>query len=328
MKSSEKILLGAVGLLVGGLGLQYGWNELQSLYETRRDRIAAIEEEISGKKMVIFQGERALRKMSAWEAAALPAEVERADSLYQSWLLGVVKNAKLTQATVDPGRAVTVARTTRERKREEVYQALPFTLRARGTLEQLTRFLYDFHRAPHLQQVKRISAKPVEPPGTLDLQMVVEALALPGADRVDRLAEGNSDRLAGTTVDDFVKPITQRNLFAPYVAPPPPPPPRPPVVAEAPRPAPPRPPSFDEAKFAVVTGVVQVDDAAEAWILVRTSGKTLRLRAGESFEIGQAKGKITEVGSEDLVVEFADGRRLVGVGESLREGVKLGEGDL
>lgn len=325
MKSSEKTLLGVVGVLVLGFGLQYAWGRLNSLFDARNSKIDAALNEIETKKLAILEGERATRKLAAWEAAALPADQERADALYQAWLLGVVKNAKLTQATVDPGRAITITRTTKDRKREVVYQALPFTLRARGNLEQLTRFLYEFHLAPHLQQVRRISAKPVDPPGTLDLQLAVEALSLPGASRVDSLAEGTSDRLANTTADDFVKPITKRNLFAAYVPPPPPPPVRPTVV-ETPRPPTPPPPpkpTFDEAKYAVVTGVVEVDGTYEAWILARTSGKTLRLRAGDDFTIGQAKGKIAEVGLYDLVVEFADGRRLVAVGDSLRDGEKL-----
>jgi hypothetical protein len=61
---------------------------------------------------------------------------------------------------------------------------------------------------------------------------------------------------------------------------------------------------FDDAKQTFLTGLVQ-DSEREAWMNVRTRGETLRLRVGDSFEIGSVKGKVLELNSRAAVLEVA-----------------------
>jgi hypothetical protein len=84
------------------------------------------------------------------------------------------------------------------------------------------------------------------------------------------------------------------------------------TVTDPPPPGPPPPPepkklAFDDAKFTVLTAVVDVDGDSEVWLAIRPRGQTLRLRKGEEFEIGSVKGVVAQIGLTDFVFT-ADGK--------------------
>ncbi|KAA1259420.1 hypothetical protein LF1_19520 [Rubripirellula obstinata] len=89
---------------------------------------------------------------------------------------------------------------------------------------------------------------------------------------------------------------TQQKLTINIVDPPPPPKPEPLKL------------KFDDAKQTVLTGLVQGRGEWTAWLNVRTRDKTLKLRVGDSFEIGSVKGKVVEVSAKSAVLE-ADGQK-------------------
>src|SRR6056297_2158367 len=67
-------------------------------------------------------------------------------------------------------------------------------------------------------------------------------------------------------------------------------------------------PEFDHARQTVLTALLTGGDDWEAWMNVRTSGKTLKLREGDRFEIGTVKGKVVEVTPKFVVIEVDDRR--------------------
>lgn len=81
----------------------------------------------------------------------------------------------------------------------------------------------------------------------------------------------------------------------------------------------PEPAAFDEAKQTVLTALTQSKGEWTAWLHVRTSGETLYLREGDTFEVGQLSGKVVEVNSSYAVLEY-EGDRFV-----LRHDVTLAE---
>lgn len=89
---------------------------------------------------------------------------------------------------------------------------------------------------------------------------------------------------------------TEQRLTINMIDPPPPPKPVPPKL------------KFDDAKQTVLTGLVQGRGEWTAWLNVRTRDKTLKLRVGDSFEIGSVKGKVVDVSAKSAVLE-ADGQR-------------------
>lgn len=72
----------------------------------------------------------------------------------------------------------------------------------------------------------------------------------------------------------------------------------------------PEPTEFDEAKQTVLTGLTQSKGEWTAWLHVRTRGEILYLREGDTFEVGQIRGKVVEVTHSHAVLEH-DGERIV-----------------
>jgi hypothetical protein len=80
------------------------------------------------------------------------------------------------------------------------------------------------------------------------------------------------------------------------------------VDPPAPEPEPPPKLAFDDATQTVLTALVQGRDEWTAWMHVRTRDQTLKLRVGDSFEIGSLKGKVVEVTPRFVMLEI-DGKQ-------------------
>lgn len=66
--------------------------------------------------------------------------------------------------------------------------------------------------------------------------------------------------------------------------------------------------AFDEAKQAVLTGLVGRQGEWIAWVNLRTKGEIVKLKAGDPFEIGSLKGTVMEVNERFAVLEVDDRR--------------------
>jgi hypothetical protein len=82
------------------------------------------------------------------------------------------------------------------------------------------------------------------------------------------------------------------------------------VVEPAPEEKAPEPPKFDEATQTYLTGLTQSRGRWMAMLHVRTRDETLKLVEGDTFEIGQLKGKVVEVTQKYAVLE-TDGETFV-----------------
>jgi hypothetical protein len=86
--------------------------------------------------------------------------------------------------------------------------------------------------------------------------------------------------------------------------------PKPPDVA-------PRKPSFDDAKYTVLTAVIDDSGTSEIWLNVRPKGEKRVLQVGDKFEIGSVKGEVSEIGVDDVLI-LVDGKlRRLEVGQTL-----------
>lgn len=329
LKKREKILAIATGGIVALAAIYWVLSSTSgstnfSLAELRR-QCEAKRTELE-KKQNLLRGQKAnAEKLAAWEKTSLPTRPEAARSTYQRWLRDSASKAKFRTTDIFSSEG---------QPRKGVYTIYPFRLEGRATLDQLTRFLYEFYTAPHLHQIRRLSLNPVEGGKEFDLAITIEAAALATADRADRLAEGRVARLGQPKVEDYVGVIVRRRmegdrfvdaagLFTPYSPPPPPvvarrdpPPPRP----DPPKPSePPKPPAFDHAKFAYVTAILQVDGRPQVWIDARTIGKQFKLSEGESFVVGESKGVVKRIGRHAVEIELDGKPRILTAGASLKE---------
>tara|TARA_R110002049_G_scaffold72490_2_gene187173 strand:+ start:199816 stop:200997 length:1182 start_codon:yes stop_codon:yes gene_type:complete len=127
-----------------------------------------------------------------------------------------------------------------------------------------------------------------------------------GTLRIDSDEKREFEILVRAIDDGYPKRTTEQKLTVRVVDPPPPPTPEPPK------------PKFDDATQTILTGLVQGRER-QAWLQVRTHGKTLKLRVGDKFEIGSVKGTVVGMTSDSVDLEI-EGRRL-----TLKQNGNLGE---
>jgi hypothetical protein len=286
----RKTILSAV-LIAMALFYAGDWllrNQFEGPLESRHRRTARLQDDIRSRQRDLEKARKAGKALDRFKAQSLPSNPEVARSLYQGWLLELVGQVGLTNPKVDSSEPL---------NRKGMYHQLSFSLRGRGTLKQLTHFLFEFYRADHLHQISSLSATPLQGTDELDLSVNIEALALAQADRKDRMSNRVSDRLASKKFDDY-QVIQQRNLFGVSV-------------------------SSDATQYTFLTAVSSVDGQLQAWFTIRTSDEILKLRAGETLEIGAFKATVSGITDDDVIIESEGERWLVTVGESLIEAAAL-----
>ncbi|MBN2579937.1 MAG: hypothetical protein JXB10_13190 [Pirellulales bacterium] len=305
LQKREKQLAIAAGALVAVMAAIYLWPSggasLSGLRALRDKRLL----EIAGKNRILAKSQRAKAQIAAWEKRALPSDPKLAGPLYQTWLRElVVERVKFRNANVDPIGAPS--------RRGSYYELLKYKVGGDADWEQLTRFLHEFYRAGHLHKIQHLQIRPKEKSSALNLTIDIEALSLPGLDRRDRLSAEPGDRLRLSSLAEYEKPIAGRKLFAAYT---PPAPERPPKIHKEP---PPKPPEFDPASQTYLTAVIETDGQSEAWLQIRTSGKTLHLHEGEEFTVGPNKYKTLKIHRRSVEIEDGGKPRVVRYGDSLK----------
>lgn len=289
MKHRQQILLAILGATVlwyvGDWLLQ---DVLRGPLESRRQRTAQLQATIETRQKQLAAVRRDGRQLLRWWSQSLPSDGEIARSLYKAWLLELVVHAGLADPHVDPGAPV---------NRKGLFTVLSFAVRGRGTLEQLTKFLFEFYRADHLHQIRAVGITPLPKTDELNLSFSVEALVLPGANRKDRLSDRQADRLASQSLDDY-EVILRRNLFG-YGGTP------------------------EAVEHTVLTRVASVDDRPQATFTVRTTDERFTAGEGEVFKIGPFRATVVEIHQGDVIIESGGERWLLSIGERLSDAFAL-----
>lgn len=311
MSDREKKLGAAVALLVLLWGGNWTWQKYSAW---RDDAIARASSAETGSQTAFTEWRQALNQVSKlrdWREQSLPGNLQVAQSEYRGWLIEQLQEARLDVDDVVPQRTG---------QRSSAYQAISYQVTADGRADAVVRFLDSFYRSDQLHKISSLTLTPVGS-RNVHVMLTVEALMVEGVARKSGLHEGESDRLALASADEYIDRIVDRNPFVAYEPPPPPRKDPPRVVREEPREEPPK---FNHAEYAKLTGVVSVGDDYQAWVTVDTLGERLFLRAGDDIEVGLFKGKVVRVVEQQLVVETEDGSIVVfGMGDTLTEGQVL-----
>ncbi|MFV2066623.1 MAG: hypothetical protein ACC645_06545 [Pirellulales bacterium] len=292
MKKREKNLAVVFGAIVLGLlGNQLFKTAFRGPLESRKAAVARKERQIKSLEKSLAKAREAAKELAVWQSQSLPSDTSQAGHLYQEWLTKLVNRIGLTVKTTTASDPV---------NRKGFYHMLVFSVRGRGTLEQLVEFLFEFYSADYLHKIQSLDITPNPQNDQLDVTVSIEALVLPGADRKDRLTRHKSDRLASRSLADY-RPIVQRNIFH--------------IGGSGP----------DATDHAFLTAVIDVGGQPEAWFTLRTTDKTLKLRKGQKLEVGPFRGTIVEIEIEgaDVVIESDDERWLLTVGENLAQATSL-----
>ncbi|HJQ79481.1 MAG TPA: hypothetical protein VJ828_05975 [Lacipirellulaceae bacterium] len=305
MSKREKILA-AIVLGIGAiLAMQFLWGRYQKSLRARESELATAKENLADINLAIEKGQHSLRKLEAWQKRSLPANREKALSLYKAWLLAKAKDAGLKVEGITPAS---------RQSTNAAYKSVGYSMTATGSLSSVATLLHEFYRSPQLQKVTLLRL--MRPVGASQIQVTfdAEALILPGAEATDSLPEGESKRLALASLADYQKSLGDRDLMSVYT------PPRPPVVKTDP----PAPPKFDDSEHARFSASIGIGDKFQAWIHVRTTGETLHLRPGDTFKVGQLEGQIVSVEPRSMVYQAGDKKYRVTLDQPLRKGTELG----
>ncbi len=278
------ILYGALAvtavLYVGDVGYRRLYEEP---VRSAEEQAAALRERLRKQRLAIAKAKQAVQSLDQFQQRALPRNLELARSGYQSWLLEVVKKCNLAAAKVDSGDPQT-----RSLQGQSLYHAIPFSLRGRGNLRQITSLLHDFYSAGHLHKMRTLTLTPVGVSDQLDVAISVEALALDSADRDAELTSLTSNRLASNELADY-RAIAARNLFQ----------------SGGDR-------IGRQIRLSAIT--LNVRGQHEAWFSYERDDQTRRLREGESLEVGALIAQVVTINQKSATLVIDDQTWLVPIG--------------
>lgn len=291
MQRREKILAALVGALLAVFAANWLYRTAyRDPIDARMERVKRLKAAIQDQELQVRRARNAAAQLNRWREQSLPPNIEEARSLYQGWLLQLVELAAFKSPNVDSGDAG---------GKRGIYRNLPFTVRGRATLDQLTQFLHDFYRADHLQQIQRLAITPVPKTHELDVTLVIDALVLHDAPQSNQLSTRPSERLAYASLADY-QPIVTRNLFGEGGA-----------------------NRFDAADHAYLTAILDVDGRPNAWFTLRTTSEVLKLGIGQTVEVGQFRGTVAEIDGRDVILTSENERWLITLGENLSQATAL-----
>jgi hypothetical protein len=294
LQRREKLLLATTaGLFVLGLvWFLFVAGDSGSMEKLAKDQ-ERLTVENTKKATDLADAQRAAKQLADWNSRSVPPDPH----LYEDWL------SKLANQFIPTG--LKIESSPKPTGGGKVFTTFQFTLKGHATLDNLTKFLYEFYSAGHLHQIRKMDMKPLPNSKDLDVTITIEAVSLPGGNRKELSKEKGKGLQAAKTRDEYVQLITQRNLFAPFQ-------PRGPQR------------SVDPAQYAFVTGIVEIDGARQVWLQDRLAGKQWKLNEGQDFQIGEANGKVLKFDSSHaVIVDFGGRHRRLREGNNLRGGVEV-----
>ncbi|MDR3232875.1 MAG: hypothetical protein LBT46_04290 [Planctomycetaceae bacterium] len=294
MKNLRNIIITAV------LVSFFAWYALawayESLYNAPRQKLngemAKLSQEIeNGRKNQQLMTQFATQNMPFYYRS-LPRTPNDARSLYSFWLLELLQFCRLEGSKVNDA----------EPSRLPFGYDYRFTVQCSGTLDQLTRFLFEFYYAPYLHRLTAITVTPAEgQSGMNSIALTIDALALYPRQISDPYPLVNQlptgwfvPRLSSNDLNTYSV-IAQRNVLQ---------------AAKG---------GVDRADYAFLTAINQVDGVKEVWFSVRTDDSLVKVRQGDSVHIGSFNGTVAEVFDQDVILQNAAGRWLLTAGECLNQ---------
>lgn len=292
--------LGVMAVYFGG---EWLWeNAIDGPIRKAEQTGAKLEQGLEQRKTALAGARKAADLLQRWENQSLPTDTEVARSLYQTWLVELVGDVKFSNPSVSSSEGSGL---------KGVYNAFTFSLRARGTLDQLRRFLFGFYQTDLLHQIRSLNITPISNSDQLDLSITIEALALMSKGTSDPTASPEtifeqfrqrtlraSDRLASDRLKDYES-IVGRNLFGAGQG------------------------ETDPADHAYLTSITITDGEPEVWLTLRSTDEVVKLREGDSIQIGTLVITIAQTRGTDVIIQTDDERWLLTLGDKLTDAFAL-----
>ncbi len=208
MTQREKRLAAAIGCLLGLMVIYFAFSTVMDGITKRNNEITGLQDEISNAEKLKRDGVAAQSRLEEYRRQSLPVDVNVSRLEYEWWLREQIDEVGL-------GRSI---KRIPARQSRSIYQELAYRVTGRGSINQLTDFLYRFYKADELHRIRSLTVKPITGSKLLDIQMLVDALVVQGATKQE-IGKQESQRLARDLVA-YEDVIVNRNLFSPANRPP------------------------------------------------------------------------------------------------------------
>ncbi|WP_148618808.1 hypothetical protein [Mariniblastus fucicola] len=218
MSSREKTLALVVGSLAPIFILFFAFLWFMDRYEGNEEEIDDLTAQVEAQETKKMRGMAASQRQGYYRKVSLPVGTSRARSIYKTWLDDLVlKESGMSYDGVRFKEGGEIAY-----EGEAVATRNAFTVKPRGTLQQLVAFLHGFYSADHLHRINKLTIKPVtksnrgkDPILTGELQMEVEIETLSLVDGPVNIVEFPVWRRELPAADDYTRNILSRNIFGP-----------------------------------------------------------------------------------------------------------------
>jgi len=291
MKPNRQQILLALLAIIGvvQLGDWVVTTMIQGPLQTSRSRTEQLQTDIKKRETVLAESRNAARQTDEWLKQSLPADPEVARTVYRSWLLNLVKNNKLRNATVDSGSPST----RRSKDNKIIFRSLPFSVRCRGSLGEFNSFLFQFTKAAHLHQIISLTLNPVASTGQFDISIGIETLLLAGR-KGDGLNSGSAKLLVS---DDpkYYEVIVKDNIFGVGID------------------------KTDPMQHTIVSAITFSNGSPLVWITELLSSRTTQVALNADFNTVAMSGRVVEVREQDVIIESSGERMLYSLGKPFSE---------
>ncbi len=191
----------------------------------KHSKITALRSEQTALMKKQLDAMQASQRRAVYRSESLPSNTNIAVSLYESWL-SVLGSEKLGHGgsfsikSLNRGADKYVSGRAGGRPEDLVYSDYSYSITGKGNIDQLTEFLYEFHRAKILHRIKAVNIKPeVQGPGArqsrseiLDIRLTVDAICMPDAPAERNFADEIKTDFP-RSFDDYKNVVAHRNLF-------------------------------------------------------------------------------------------------------------------
>ncbi|QDU37740.1 Putative Ig domain protein [Maioricimonas rarisocia] len=181
MQPREKVLAILLAVVVAGVVLVPAFERtfLDPLTELNGE-LKTVQMAVSARELDELKLMRATANLKDWRERSLPPDPLNAQRVYQEWLTDLALVANWNNVEVKLGRRST---------RGATYAAVPVTIEARATLENVATFLRLFEATNLLHRISRLDLdRSVDPAGIqLAVTLTAEGLSLPDATQRTRL---------------------------------------------------------------------------------------------------------------------------------------------
>ncbi|MCL4742453.1 MAG: hypothetical protein KJZ54_09660 [Phycisphaerales bacterium] len=321
MTARGRLIAGAVGVAIAGWLGYMGYGRFYA--RPAAERLARLDSYEKSSRWLEDQMEdefQVRERLAAQASGTLGASAEVVEHRFRTGLSAIATAAGLGDVVVTQNRPVPegnpaarerVRDFTRDQLRVPDFYTVAGELRAKGTLEQVTRAIALAQAQPWVARVASFSIRPEsEDRQQFELRLLVQTVVLP-----DVAKDGDTTPPMivepGEEAQRLVVAVAARNAFAP----PKPEPVRPPrqEQRQADRPPPPPPPPpYDVWRL---NAVVSAGGQVEAWLVNIKSGEWRSLRPGE----GVLDAVLVEAGGEKAVFRIGEQAFQVLLNETLAQ---------